>query len=208
MSDNILTTEIADEFLSNEFSVDLSHYTEIETTAAEKIGNYDGKVDLSGLLRLLKFPESPEAALVVEVQIGIVIPQTLDAPVGRGVEVEAVVLTVEEGSSWGEEVGVEVRGRVPAELDGQAEVLRSRGEADSAHPDLGLVSERRGWRAHDLERAARRHRQRAAGIPLVPRPDGPAGPGPRRSHARRRHDRRIACITIHAYGGDHSFHRR
>ena len=53
MSDeNVLTKEIAEKFLADEDSVDLSEFTAIEDDAAESLSKYNGDLDLSGLTEL------------------------------------------------------------------------------------------------------------------------------------------------------------
>jgi len=50
MSDeNVLTAKIAEQFLADEDSVDLSKFTAIEVGGAESLSKYEGELDLNGL---------------------------------------------------------------------------------------------------------------------------------------------------------------
>ena len=53
MSDeNVLTKEIAEQFLADEDSVDLSEFTMIEDAAAESLNKHEGDLWLEGLTSL------------------------------------------------------------------------------------------------------------------------------------------------------------
>ena len=53
MSDEkVLTKEIAEQFLADEYSVDLNEFTSIEDAAAESLGKYEGDLYLDGLTEI------------------------------------------------------------------------------------------------------------------------------------------------------------
>ena len=50
--EKVLTREIAEEFLADADSVDLSEFTAIEDAAAESLSKYEGELNLRGLTEL------------------------------------------------------------------------------------------------------------------------------------------------------------
>ncbi len=50
MAENVLTKEIAEQFLADEESVDLSEFTELDDEAAESLSKYKGSLSLWGEL--------------------------------------------------------------------------------------------------------------------------------------------------------------
>ena len=79
MAEKRLTKEIAEQFLADEYSVDLSTFTELDDDAAESLSKHEGDLSLYGLTEPVgRGSREPQQAR------GRALPQWPDEPVRRG----------------------------------------------------------------------------------------------------------------------------